>query len=659
MSIRNDTWASVSYTICAKSNIFLDYISLRIDETTGLPFVSKKYPNEYKELERIREGDVVFCLNDVYFSNTIETDQQKVLLSSLLETTKRFSLRLLDLKEFIEKGVPRIEQVILPDLKVNLRIGTFSSSLSACIVSISSKEFSSIVGSALLAINDEVVVNKTAESILLLLEEVQPPFVLLISCPYQKSRITPSEIIEYMSHNGYLTMTPSTFQDIDKSYSIPSDSFNQEDLPQKRLAQSFLRQIDYTKRPYGVDAYMFPQSQGYAILEKQWIQTNTLKWNRNKTLWKSFLHGIGGVQHLSFGWTRQSGSPWGYGVTGDSRKRHTLRGLIREGIPFDLRPNVWFYLSGGWELRRRSVNSYQQLWQSQNDSQLKSLINHDIPRTFPTHPLFSSGMYYRSKQDEDINSHEDQQKVPNMVQNTPSISQNTTQIEEEAPFTESLRRILLAISVVREDIQYCQGMNLLGGLLLIVIMEEEKAFWTLAAILQYVFPVGYFDTTLSGARVDEAIFEDIVQERYPDLYARIQNVDSKLLSLSLSWFITLFINSMPVTSVVRIWDVILMEGDKCLLRFALALLDLHKEELMKIEDDVMFAARFRQIGILQFDIDSLFTTAYRKRSVLLGESSFFPYTRKQLEQLRRDKRNVIQNVSKQCISIHVIDSDEE
>ena len=96
-----------------------------------------------------------------------------------------------------------------------------------------------------------------------------------------------------------------------------------------------------------------------------------------------------------------------------------------------------------------------------------------------------------------------------MVQNTPSMSQNTTQIEEKAPFTESLRRILLAISVVREDIQYCQGMNLLGGLLLIVIMEEEKAFWTLAAILQYVFPVGYFDTTLSGAQVDEVGYREV------------------------------------------------------------------------------------------------------------------------------------------------------
>lgn len=67
-------------------------------------------PSEYKELERIHEGDVVFCLNGdsvddslfvgIYFSNTIEIDQQKALLSSLLDTAKRFSLCLLDLNEF-------------------------------------------------------------------------------------------------------------------------------------------------------------------------------------------------------------------------------------------------------------------------------------------------------------------------------------------------------------------------------------------------------------------------------------------------------------------------------------------------------------------------------------------------------------------------------
>ena len=76
-------------------------------------------------------------------------------------------------------------------------------------------------------------------------------------------------------------------------------------------------------------------------------------------------------------------------------------------------------------------------------------------------------------------------------------------LKEEAPFLESLRRILLAISVIREDIQYCPGMNFLAALLLIVVMEEEKVFWILAAILQYLFPPNYFDSTMSGARIDE------------------------------------------------------------------------------------------------------------------------------------------------------------
>lgn len=75
--------------------------------------------------------------------------------------------------------------------------------------------------------------------------------------------------------------------------------------------------------------------------------------------------------------------------------------------------------------------------------------------------------------------------------------------EEEPPFVSSLRRVLLAVSVVREDIQYYQGMNLLAGWLLIVMMDEEKTFWTLAALLQYSFPGQYFDATLSGVRVDE------------------------------------------------------------------------------------------------------------------------------------------------------------
>ena len=36
------------------------------------------------------------------------------------------------------------------------------------------------------------------------------------------------------------------------------------------LKQSFSHQNDYTNQPFAVDSFMFPQSQGYAILEQSW-----------------------------------------------------------------------------------------------------------------------------------------------------------------------------------------------------------------------------------------------------------------------------------------------------------------------------------------------------------------------------------------------------
>lgn len=49
-----DTWASTVYTVNASrlyflpltlgTDPFLDYISLRVDESTGVPYISKTYP---------------------------------------------------------------------------------------------------------------------------------------------------------------------------------------------------------------------------------------------------------------------------------------------------------------------------------------------------------------------------------------------------------------------------------------------------------------------------------------------------------------------------------------------------------------------------------------------------------------------------------------
>lgn len=89
------------------------------------------------------------------------------------------------------------------------------------------------------------------------------------------------------------------------------------------------------------------------------------------------------------------------------------------------------------------------------------------------------------------------------------------------------------------------------------------------------------------------IFEEMIQMQFPSLYARIHNINPNLFSLSLSWFMNLFIHVMPMTSVARVWDILLLEGDKCLFRFALALIDMKEKELELLDDDMLLISHYK------------------------------------------------------------------
>ena len=76
-----------------------------------------------------------------------------------------------------------------------------------------------------------------------------------------------------MSNNDILTINSSTFRNTQGE----AEHVDRLVIPEKgtltsnELAGSFANQQNYTQCPYAVDSFMFPQSQGYAILEKQWI----------------------------------------------------------------------------------------------------------------------------------------------------------------------------------------------------------------------------------------------------------------------------------------------------------------------------------------------------------------------------------------------------
>ncbi len=89
----------------------------------------------------------------------------------------------------------------------------------------------------------------------------------------------------------------------------------------------------------------------------------------------------------------------------------------------------------------------------------------------------------------------------------------TTIIGEES--WTALRRMLLAYALKNRDIRYCQGMHILGALLL-KYMKEETAFWSLAVLLECLLP-DYHVSSMIGLHMDCAVLQKLLGEMNPAL----------------------------------------------------------------------------------------------------------------------------------------------
>jgi hypothetical protein len=84
-------------------------------------------------------------------------------------------------------------------------------------------------------------------------------------------------------------------------------------------------------------------------------------------------------------------------------------------------------------------------------------------------------------------------------------------------------------------------------------MSEEQAFWTLCVLCERVLP-GYYSMTMFGAQIDSMVFENLISKYLPPIYAHIRKVDIQLSVACLSWFLSLFVNTMPLHHAFRILD---------------------------------------------------------------------------------------------------------
>lgn len=84
--------------------------------------------------------------------------------------------------------------------------------------------------------------------------------------------------------------------------------------------------------------------------------------------------------------------------------------------------------------------------------------------------------------------------------------------------------------------------------------------------------------------MDQGVFEELARDYVPQLYDCMQDL-GVISTISLSWFLTLFLSVMPFESAVVVVDCFFCEGIKVIFQLALAVLDANVDKLLNCKDD--------------------------------------------------------------------------
>nr|XP_025888880.1 TBC1 domain family member 8B isoform X2 [Solanum lycopersicum] len=268
-----------------------------------------------------------------------------------------------------------------------------------------------------------------------------------------------------------------------------------------------------------------------------------------------------------------------------------LEFLVRGGVPRDLRGEVWQAFVG---VRARRLEIYYlDLLDPESDTgdgqehdgsslaeenkrpskesihvpeKLRKQIEKDLPRTFPGHPA----------------------------------------LDERG--RNSLRRLLIAYARHNPDVGYCQAMNFFAGILLLM-MPEENAFWALVGLIDEYFD-GCYSQEMIESQVDQLVFEELVRERFPKLVNHLDYLGMQVAWISGPWFLSIFVNVLPWESVLRVWDVLLFEGNRVMIfRTALALMELYGPAVVTTKDAGDAITLFQSLTGSTFDSSQLVLTA--------------------------------------------------
>ncbi|KAH9507602.1 ecotropic viral integration site [Bulinus truncatus] len=221
------------------------------------------------------------------------------------------------------------------------------------------------------------------------------------------------------------------------------------------------------------------------------------------------------------------------------KKPTFLKELVRKGIPHEFRGMAWQMILGVHD------SHYKQEYAEhmKKTSPCEKLIRRDIARTFPDHDFFK---------------------------------------QKDGFGQESLFNVMKAYSLHDREVGYCQGSGFIVGLLLMQ-MPEEDAFAVLVRLMQDFKLRELFKPSMAELGLCMFKLDCLIQELLPTLLIHFQTQSFDTSMYASSWFLTLYVTSLPLSLARRIMDLFVSEGMEIIFRVGVAILQSCQEDLLALD----------------------------------------------------------------------------
>ena len=230
-------------------------------------------------------------------------------------------------------------------------------------------------------------------------------------------------------------------------------------------------------------------------------------------------------------------------------------------------------------------------------------------------------------------------------------------------FLEKLKNILVCYSIRNTTVGYCQGMNFIGGRILLIMGNEEQTFWLFIQLMEEILPITYY-SQLIGIVVETTMIENMLGLYFPDLYKIIMdsNFNIPLRNFIHKWMVCLFTQNLSKEMVYTFFDFFFLDGRDLLIKNSLFIFSYIHDKLMKNDDfeymynifnqetlhihDIYTMIYFLDENNVDITFDSI--DIYRKKLEIPVISKFKEEALDGFEQKFEERKNTLQSKGIYC-----------